>query len=145
MDKKVVGWREWISLPDIGIPAVKAKVDTGARSSALHAFDIEPFHHNGILMVHVKVHPYQKNVTYVREFDAEVLDQRWVSDSGGHKEQRYVIMTSLGMGDLTWQAEVTLTNRDTMKFRMLLGRTAMQGRLVVDPSKSFLVGAKPQK
>lgn len=146
MEKITVGWREWLALPDLGIPHVKAKIDTGARTSALHAFSVEPYHDDkGVLMVRVKVHPYQDNVEFEQGFDAEVLDQRWVSDSGGHKEQRFVINTAIKLGSMTWDAEMTLTNRDSMKFRMLLGRTAMEGQIIVDPAASFLVGEKPKK
>ena len=143
MNKITVGWREWLSLPELGISHIKAEVDTGARTSALHAFSVEPYHENETLMVRVKVHPFQDNVDFVQEFVAPVVDQRWVSDSGGHREQRYVISTPIAMGDQRWDAEVTLTNRDTMKFRMLLGRTAMDGRVIVDPEASFLQGGKP--
>jgi hypothetical protein len=144
MDKILVGWREWLSLPQLGIDAIKAKIDTGARTSSLHAFAVESFREKGALMVRVKVHPYQKNKKYEIAFDSEVVDQRWVSDSGGHKERRFVIVSRLQLGEHAWDAELTLTNRDTMKFRMLLGRTAMEGCLVVDPAKSYLVGAKPR-
>lgn len=145
MDKQIVGWREWLSLPDIGISAIKAKVDTGARTSALHAFEVKPFDEDGVQMVKVRLHPLQNNVELVHEFVARVHDQRWVSDSGGHRELRYVIKTDIRLGDACWPAELTLTNRDSMKFRMLLGRTAMEERLVVDPEASFLVGQGPEK
>ena len=95
-------------------------------------------------MVSVKVHPYQNNTEFEVAFDAEVIDRRWVSDSGGHKEKRYVILATMTLGHFSWESELTLTNRDTMKFRMLLGRSAMAERLVVDPSASYLLGRPPK-
>jgi len=145
MDKLLVGWREWLSLPNLNIAAIKAKIDTGARTSSLHAFSVEPYLARGAPMVCVKVHPYQNNTRYEISFDAEVVDRRWVSDSGGHKEKRYVIMATMTLGHHSWGSELTLTNRDTMKFRMLLGRTAMDGHLLVDPAASYLVGKRPRR
>jgi hypothetical protein len=138
----IVGWREWAVLPDLGIPQIKAKIDTGARTSALHAFEVLPFRENGKQMVRFSLHPYQRNVNVVKECVAEVADQRWVTDSGGHREKRYLIVTTVTLGEQQWQIEVTLTNRDNMKFRMLLGRTAMENRFIVDPGASYLVGKR---
>ncbi len=135
----VVGWREWVGLPELGIPAVKAKVDTGARTSALHAFTLESFSAGERQMVRFGIHPLQKRKDIEIFCVAEVLDQRMVSDSGGHRELRYVIRTPVAIGGRLQAIEVTLTNRDTMKFRMLLGRTALGGMLV-DPSSSYQTG-----
>ncbi|MDH5471643.1 MAG: ATP-dependent zinc protease [Gammaproteobacteria bacterium] len=139
-----VGWREWVSLPQLEIPEIKAKVDTGAKTSCLHAFDLEPYQDNGIEMIRFLVHPIQKRNDIIKECHAKVTDKRRVSDSGGHRELRYVITTRLEIGDMGWDIEMTLTDRDTMLFRMLLGRTAMKNRLNVNPALSYLIGKKPQ-
>ena len=137
----VVGWREWLALPDLGVASIKAKVDTGARTSALHAFAVEPFDKDGELWVKFGMHPYQNNTVKETWCEAKVTDQRAVTDSGGHTEQRNVIETSLTLGNKTWTIEATLTNRDSMLFRMLLGRTAMSaGNIVVNPALSYLAG-----
>ena len=135
-----VGWREWCLLPQLGLPFIKAKIDTGARTSCLHAFSIEEYYQNNKKWVKFGIHPLQNNTDTEVYCDAEVIDERIVSDSGGHKEQRYVIATQLILGDKQWTIELTLTNRDTMRFRMLLGRTAMENRIIVNPAKSFLLG-----
>lgn len=137
------GWREWVKLPDLGLPPIKAKVDTGARTSALHAFNLRPFIENGKQRIEFSIHPIQRNLDTVVICQADVLDQRIVSDSGGHKEERWVIKTSLVIGSYTWPIEMTLTARDNMKFRMLLGRTALENRALVDSSTSYLIGKRP--
>ena len=141
--KAIIGWREWLGLPALGIPAVKAKVDTGARTSALHTFHTETYRRDGRLFVRFKVHPIQRRTNVVVTCTAAVLDRRTVSDSGGHRETRYVIETPVRLGKKEWTIELTLTDRDSMLFRMLLGRTAMGGRLIVDPEASYLGGMKP--
>ena len=133
-----VGWREWVSLPGLGLPAIKAKVDTGARTSALHAFKVEKFVREGVDFARFWIHPVQNNNEVECVCEARIIDTREVSDSGGHKEERYVITTDLYLDGVSWPIEITLTNRDRMKFRMLLGRTAMMGRVIVDPSSSYL-------
>ena len=133
-----IGWREWVSLPELGIEKIKAKVDTGARTSALHAFALSPFHHKGKERVRFDIHPLQKNIVKIATCVADVIDMRWVTDSGGHKELRYVISTPIIIGGDSWPIEITLTERDTMLFRMLIGRGAIRQRFVVNPAKSFI-------
>ncbi len=140
-----LGWREWVGLPQLGLPAIKAKIDTGARTSTLHAFEVRPFTDNGSHKVEFKIHPKQRNTDQVVVCVADIVDERAVTDSGGHREQRWVISTPLTIGPYTWPIEITLTSRDSMLFRMLLGRTAMRGLAVVNPGKSYLLGKKPDK
>lgn len=134
----VIGWREWLSLPELGIDKIKAKVDTGARTSALHAFALRPFKEGNKDRISFDMHPIQHNTDKVLTCTADVIDIRWVSDSGGHREERFVIRTPLVIGEQTWPIEITLTERDTMLFRMLLGRSAIRQRFWVNPARSFI-------
>ncbi|MDZ7661861.1 ATP-dependent zinc protease [Thiohalophilus sp.] len=143
--QQIIGWREWVRLPKLGIEHIKAKIDTGARSSALHTFDLEAYQEQGVNMIRFKIHPVQHNSKQIVECHCPILDQRTVTDSGGHKEERFVISTEACLGDLCWEIEMTLTNRDSMRFRMLLGRTALAGRFVVDPQASYLTGHRPAR
>lgn len=137
---KLLGWREWVSLPELGIGWLKAKVDTGARTSALHAFELERFECNGEAWVRFRVHPRQKDNQTVCFCEAPVIDERIVTDSGGHRETRPVIRTKLVLANHARDVEVTLTDRDSMLFRMLVGRTAIKGGFMVSPGQSFALG-----
>lgn len=138
-----IGWREWIALPELGIAALKTKVDTGARSSSLHAFDIETFHRGGVELVRFKVHPLQRVSTTTIHAVSEVIEHRRVRSSSGHASIRPVICTEVELDGRRWTVELTLASRDVMGFRMLLGREAIRGRFVVDPGRSFVLGRRP--
>ncbi len=139
--QKTIGWKEWFGLDCLSLPAIKGKIDTGAKTSSLHAFNIESFYIEDVEYVKFDIHPLQKNKQLARTCVARVIDQRMVSDSGGKKEKRFVIKSDLRIGDAKIRIDLTLANRDTMAFRMLLGREAIkQAKMLVDPSKSFLQG-----
>ena len=137
----IIGWREWVGLPLLGLPAIKVKVDTGARTSAIHAFDIERVKRDGgqdwLLF---SVQPIQRVAAIVRRCEAPLIDIRRVTDSGGHSGDRFFITTELHMGPVIRTVEVTLSQRNDMLFRMLLGRTALKPGIQVDPSRSFTLG-----
>lgn len=137
---EVIGWREWVALPALGIQAVKAKVDTGARSSSLHAFDVREFREGGKTWVRFRVHPLQRNARAFVEATAELFEYRKVKSSGGHETHRPVILTPVEILGQRWEIEVTLASRDTMGFRMLLGRQALKRRFLVDSGRSFQGG-----
>jgi hypothetical protein len=141
-EKLVLGWREWIEFPELGVAQVKAKVDTGARTSCLHAFFVESFERESVPWVRFGVHPRRNDAETEIYCEAPIKDRRSVRDSGGHEEQRYVIETLVTVGTRQHRIEVTLTDRDTMKFRALLGRTAIQGLYVVDSARSYVQGKR---
>ena len=134
----IVGWREWVCLPDLGLARIKAKIDTGARTSALHAFSLQPFVENGKNRIRFDIHPLQHNTELVVTCVADIVDKRLVTDSGGHEEERYVIETPITIAGQTWPIEITLTERENMLFRMLLGRRALRKHFIVNPARSFV-------
>lgn len=139
--RKIIGWKEWFGLDCLSLPAIKGKIDTGAKTSSLHAFNIESFYIENVEYVKFDIHPLQKNKRLSRTCMARVIDRRMVSDSSGKKEKRFVIKSDLRIGEKTIRIELTLANRDTMAFRMLLGREAIKlAKVLVDPSKSFRQG-----
>lgn len=143
-DLSVIGWREWIGLPELHLGKIKAKVDTGARSSALHAFDLVEFRRDNQLWVQFKVHPIQRDSSKTVETESPVLEYRSIRSSSGRVSQRPVIVTSVELLGQLWPIELTLANRDQMGFRMLLGREAIRNRFLVDSGASFF-GGKPKK
>jgi len=138
LNRTVVGWREWVMLPKLGVHSVKAKVDTGARSSALHAMDIDVRKQRGVEVVTFRVHPFQDDAVTTIECQAQLLEHRWIRSSNGKTERRPVVSTELALHGQIWPVELTLTARDMMGFRMLLGREAVRRRFFVDPGRSYL-------
>ncbi len=144
LNKIILGSEEWCSFPELGIPTIKARVDSGAKTSALHAVNIAPFIKDGQNWVKFDINPIQNNLKTIIPCEAPLIDKRVVKSSSGFREQRYVIQTSLDIGNSKWLIEMTLTNRDSMGFRMLLGREAMSGRVLVDPEQKYLLGQPSQ-
>jgi hypothetical protein len=145
MARARIGWREWVALPDLGVTRIKAKIDTGARSSALHAFDLEHFRRRGHDMVRFAIHTLQRSSKRVIVAEAEMLDERIVRSSNGVNALRPVILTRVELLGESWPIELTLASRDEMGFRMLLGRQAVRGRFLIDPGRSYLAGRPPRK
>ena len=135
-----IGWREWVHLPELGDFSVKAKIDTGARSSSLHAVSLKYLTSDGKKRLRFAVHPLQRSAKETYWAEADILEFREIRSSNGHISRRPVIVTELQMGELRWPIELTLANRDEMGFRMLLGREALRGRCLIDPGKSFYLG-----
>lgn len=136
----IIGWREWLCLPMLGIDRIKAKIDTGARTSAIHAFNVRPFTNHGAPHVSFVVHPRQRHRRPAVECVAEIRDERLVTSSSGHQQRRFVIEVKVSLGDHYWPIELTLADRDPLGFRMLLGREAVRRRFLIDPGRSFLAG-----
>lgn len=147
----IAGWREWVGLPDVGVPWIKAKLDTGARSSALHAFDVEEFVRTdetdgaAIDWVRFRVRPWQRSENDIAVIECPVHDRRVVRSSSGHSEERIVVLLDISLFGRTITAETTLSNRDQMGFRMLIGREALSRGFLVDAGKSFLGGRAPRE
>lgn len=133
-NKLLIGRSEWCALPQLNLPAIKAKVDTGAQTSAIHAFDINPLKQRGRWVAHFSIHPMQGNERLIRRCKAPIIDQRNVMSSNGHKENRYVIESTLILGGHEWTIQLTLSNRDPLRYRMLLGLEALKHRVVIDPN-----------
>ena len=138
--RPVVGWREWVALPDLGIDLIKAKIDTGARTSALHAFKVEQVLRDGVPSLRFIVHPRRRRRRPEVVCEAPLVDRRVVVSSNGQREARYVIRTTIQIAARCWPIELTLTDRDEMSFRMLLGRQALRRHLIVDPGSSYRLG-----
>ena len=138
----LIGWREWVALPELGAARIKAKVDTGARTSSLHAFGLEELERDGETLVRFRIHPEQRDDEREVEVELPLCDRRRVTPSRGRAEMRPVVLATLTLCGLRFQAELTLTRRDAMGFRMLLGREATRGRFVVDPARSYLGGRR---
>ena len=141
----LTGWREWVALPDLGVDWIKAKIDTGARTSSLHAFDIQEFDREGESWVRFRVKPWQDSQEDTVVVETPVHDRRAVRSSSGHAQERLVVMLLIRLVDREVLAEVTLSNRDEMGFRMLIGREALRRGYIVDPARSFLGGRAPRE
>lgn len=142
--RPLIGWREYVALPDLDVQKVKVKVDTGARSSSLHAFDIQPFRRGSLDWVSFMILPNQHSRLNAVRTEAPLLEYRHVRSSSGHQSERPVIRTSILLGQYRWVIDLTLTSRDEMGFRMLLGRQAIRKRFLVDTGRSFLSGWTPE-
>ncbi|WIB70265.1 RimK/LysX family protein [Curtobacterium sp. MCBD17_026] len=138
----VAGWREWAGLPDLGVPWIKVKLDTGARSSALHAFDLEELPGE---RVRFSLHPWQDTDADATTIECDVHDRRIVRSSTGHTQERIVVRTRVALAGQVVESEVTLSNRDQMGFRMLVGREALRQGFLVDPARSFMAGRAPKE
>lgn len=136
---RIIGWKEWAALPQLNTPLIKVKIDTGAKTSALHAYDLEVIERDGKKYAQFFIHPLQKNDLISRRALAEIIDKRIVRSSSGHREERFVIRSGIKIGDYTWDIDITLTNRDIMNHRMLLGREAMS-QILVHPGKTYCQG-----
>lgn len=146
MEKTIIGSEEWCVLPNLQIPAIKARIDTGAKTSSIHAINIVPFKKRGEKWVRYKVFPLQSNPSVSIYCESKILTTRYVKNSSGVSEKRYVILTDLILGENNYEIEITLANRDSMGFRMLLGREAMVDRLIIDPSKEkYLIDFTPEQ
>ena len=141
----IIGWREWVALPSLGIDRIKAKIDSGARTSSLHAFETKVIVRHGKKYVHFKVHPRQRDPHWSVSTEAELVDMRQIKDSGGKMTLRPVVRAQLLLFGVVCEIELTLASRDEMGFRMLLGREALRGRFLIHAGKSYLANKKKKK
>lgn len=139
-NKNIIGSEEWCKLKSLGIPAIKARIDSGAKTSTIHAYNIHTYRKDKVLWVNFEVHPLQNDRKTILHCDAEVVDRRDIKSSSGTIEKRYIINTTIELNNAKWDIEMSLSNRDSMGYRMLLGREAMKNRIIIDPSKSFICG-----
>ncbi len=137
----LIGWREWVALPELGVPRTKAKIDTGARTASLHAFALEAFEREGCDWVRFRIHPRQRDDRWEIPVEHPVYEYRLIRSSNGLQTRRPVILTQVNLGSLAWRTEITLADRDAMGFRMLLGRHSIRGQFLVDPGASYLGSA----
>jgi ribosomal protein S6--L-glutamate ligase len=135
----MLGWEEWVALPDLGLPALKAKIDTGAKTSALHAYAIERAEVRGVAMVRFRIHPARRRRDIEILCTAPIKDERAVVSSNGESERRFVIETTIAIAGQRWPIDITLTNREGMNSRMLLGRQALRPGILIDPTRAFLL------
>jgi len=140
--KRIAGWREWVGLPGLGVRQIKAKLDTGARTSALHAFDMETYWQGDEFRVLFFVHPLQRNDKKAIACEAGVAGTRTVTNPGGRRQKRLIIRTDITLGEQTWPIDLSLTDRDEMGFRLLIGRTAMHRNMIIDPDHSYRLGKR---
>lgn len=140
--RPVVGWREWVALPGLGVDRIKAKIDTGARTSSIHAWNIDQTEGPDGPWISFDLHPVQRDNRSIVSCRARLADSREIRSSSGHVERRFVIETALKLGDSEWPIHLSLTNRDEMGFRLLLGRTALRKRVIINPGRSFLTTQK---
>ncbi len=138
-----IGWREWAAFPDLGVERINAKIDTGAKSSAIHAFKVREIDIDGEPHVEFFLHPRRRRKKPEIYCRAPVVDKRVIRSSNGQEEERYVIETRLRMGERLFKIELTLTNRDAMGFRLLIGRDALRRRFIIDPGASYMLGDRP--
>jgi hypothetical protein len=140
--KLIAGWREWAHLPELNVETIKVKIDTGAKTSTIHAFELSTVTHMGRDCVKFDVHPIQDNDVFTHTCICPIVDHRWITSSTGHSQKRFIIHTTLKMGEFSTLIELSLANRDEMGFRMLVGRNALGKNILVDPSHSFLLTHK---
>ena len=139
-EKLLIGWKEWCALSKLNIPAIKTKIDTGAKTSSLHAENIKLIQHHGNSYVSFQIYPLQNNTSIVINCESKIIDERMIMSSNGQKEHRYIIQTPITLGNKTWDIELSLSNRDPLKFRMLLGREALKGMAIIDPERMLCQG-----